>query len=144
MTYRRRVCRNTSGSSTNTAPSRLPSPPTAILPGYYQIQSGPAPAPCTFVHRHFSQQHKQATPTRTHPRFLIGRRPERRHGDHVLLTHVYKQAQSGTESGRKQEESLRWTSGFGLKSHFLFSPPSSGIINMPILLFTERKPLTLT
>lgn len=49
------------------------------------------------IHRHFHSNTIKPRPPHTHPRFLIGRRSERGRPDHMLLTHVYKQAQSGTE-----------------------------------------------
>lgn len=49
------------------------------------------------IHRHFHSNTAKPRPPHTHPRFLIGRRSERGGPDHMLLTHVYKQAQSGTE-----------------------------------------------
>lgn len=74
---------------------------TASQPSVSPIQGGP---PSRWKALTFSQQHNQTTPTATHPRFPIGRCTQRRRADHVLLTHVYKQA----HSERWTDQRMQW------------------------------------
>lgn len=75
--------------------------PSIILPTVRKRREVPCTLHCSKemfrIHRHFHSNTAKPRPPHTHPRFLIGRRSERGGPDHMLLTHVYKQAQSGTE-----------------------------------------------
>lgn len=77
---------------------------TAFQPSVSPIQGGP---PSRWKALTFSQQHNQATPTATHPRFPIGRCTQRRRTDHVLLTHVYKQAHNRPKNAVTRENHTR-------------------------------------
>lgn len=87
---------------------------TAFQPSVSPIQGGP---PSRWKALTFSQQHNQTTPTATHPRFPIGRCTQKRRTDHVLLTHVYKQAHNRPKNAMTRENHPRYFR-FGFKFRF--------------------------
>lgn len=102
-------------SFTLSTPSPLPKPPINLLD---IIKSRVVPYPNEKpLLSTFSQQHKSGhAHSHTHPRFLIGRCPEMRRQDHVLLTHVYKQAQSAGKARGFTSVNVRFRLNFRLFS----------------------------